>query len=356
MTGARASFSAQIVRWQKVHGRHNLPWQNTRDPYHVWLSEVMLQQTQVATVAGYYQRFLARFADVRALAGASLDQVMALWGGLGYYSRARNLHRCAIAVVQRHGGEFPRSVVALQALPGVGASTAAAIAALCFGQREAILDGNVRRVLTRYLGFAGDLALAAQQRELLLQAQALLPRRNLVQTMPPYTQGLMDLGATICTVRSPDCPACPLTSRCVARSERNVQDYPVKSRPLRRGSESVWMLWLQAPDQSLWLGRRPSPGVWAALYCFPLFASEAALLASVPARLQQRLELLPVFKHVLTHKDLQLHPVRLHAAASVRPAVDGAWFGADQWPGLGLPAPVRRLLQVGGSQPKDVDG
>ena len=351
-----AGFSAQVVRWQRAHGRHTLPWQNTRDPYRIWLSEVMLQQTQVATVAGYYQRFLARFADVRALASASLDEVMGLWSGLGYYSRARNLHRCAIAVVQRHGGEFPRSATELRGLPGIGASTAAAIASLCFGQREAILDANVRRVLTRYLGFAGDLALAAQQRELLLRAQALLPRRNLVQTMPSYTQGLMDLGATICTARCPDCPACPLASRCVARSEGNSHDYPVKSRLLRRGSESVWMLWLQAPDRSLWLGRRPAPGVWAALYCFPLFASEAALLASVPAPLRPRLEHLPVLKHGLTHKDLHLHPVRLRAATSVRPAVDGVWFGAAQWPGLGLPAPVRRLLQVGGSQPKDVDG
>ena len=351
-----AGFSAQVVRWQKLHGRHSLPWQDTRDPYRVWLSEVMLQQTQVATVVGYYQRFLARFADVRALAGASLDEVMALWSGLGYYSRARNLHRCAMAVVQRHGGEFPQSAAELQRLPGIGASTAAAIASLCFGQREAILDANVRRVLTRYLGFRGDLAQAAQQRELLLQAQALLPRRNLVQTMPPYTQGLMDLGATICTARSPDCPGCPLASRCVARNEGNAQHYPVRTRLLRRGSESVWMLWLQAPDQSLWLGRRPAPGVWAALYCFPLFANEAALRASVPARLQQRLEHLPVVKHALTHKELLLHPVRLHAPASFRLADDGAWLGAAQWPGLGLPAPVRRLLQLGGSQPKDVDG
>ena len=186
-----ASFAARVIDWQRTHGRHALPWQGTRDPYRVWLSEIMLQQTQVATVLGYYERFLQRFPDVRSLAAAPLDEVFALWSGLGYYSRARNLHRCAQAVVAEHGGRFPASSEALAQLPGIGRSTAAAIAAFCFGERVAILDGNVKRVLTRALGFDGDLANAAQERLLWNEATRLLPASG----VESYTQGLMDLKA-----------------------------------------------------------------------------------------------------------------------------------------------------------------
>ncbi|HSV44995.1 MAG TPA: A/G-specific adenine glycosylase, partial [Ramlibacter sp.] len=197
--GAAAGFSARLVRWQQAHGRHGLPWQGTRDPYRVWLSEIMLQQTQVSAVLGYYDRFLERFPGVASLAAAPLDAVLGLWSGLGYYSRARNLHRCAQLVVSQHGGSFPAEAVQLQALPGIGRSTAAAIAAFCFGERVSILDGNVRRVLTRLLAFESDLAQAASERVLLAQAQALVPRQ--AARMPAYTQGLMDLGATVCLPR-----------------------------------------------------------------------------------------------------------------------------------------------------------
>ena len=200
-------FASRVVRWQASHGRSSLPWQDTRDPYRVWLSEIMLQQTQVATVLGYYARFLDRFPDVRALAAAPQDEVLGLWSGLGYYSRARNLHRCAQDVVALHGGEFPRSAELLQTLPGIGRSTAAAIASFCFGERVAILDGNVKRVLTRVLGFGEDLASAANERRLWDQAQALVPERG--EDMPAYTQGMMDLGATVCTPRKPRCLFCP---------------------------------------------------------------------------------------------------------------------------------------------------
>ena len=351
-----ADFAARVVRWQKAHGRHALPWQQTRDPYRVWLSEVMLQQTQVQTVIGYYQRFLQRFPDVQALAGASLDEVMGLWAGLGYYSRARNLHQCAICIVAQHGGEFPASAAGLQTLPGVGASTAAAIAALCYGQREAILDANVKRVLTRYLGFAGDMASSTQQQLLLEQARALLPQRNLRPQMLRYTQGLMDLGATVCLPRSPDCAVCPLGATCVARSQGRQRDYPVKSRSLRRSTESIWMLWMQRPDGALWLRRRPSPGVWANLYCFPWFDSRERLVASLPARLRVRLRDEPAFSHTLTHKDLYLHPLRLLTGSRTIAQLEGAWFSADACSRLGMPAPVRRLLQDGGNQPKEVEG
>lgn len=190
MSGASeppASFAARLLHWQRQHGRHGLPWQGTRDPYRVWLSEIMLQQTQVATVLGYFARFIQRFPDVAALAAASSDEVMALWSGLGYYSRARNLHQCARHVVERFGGQFPRSAALLQTLPGIGPSTAAAIAAFCFDERAAILDGNVKRVLTRHLGDASDLAVAANARALHARALALLPANS--ADMPAYTQG-----------------------------------------------------------------------------------------------------------------------------------------------------------------------
>jgi A/G-specific adenine glycosylase len=202
-------LAARIIRWQRQHGRHGLPWQGTRDPYRVWLSEVMLQQTQVATVIDYYTRFVQRFPSVDTLAAAPLDDVLALWSGLGYYSRARNLHRCAQTVVQVHGGAFPAHSAVLATLPGIGRSTAAAIAAFCFGERAAILDGNVKRVLTRALGFDEDLASAPAQHRLWVEAEALLPRCD----VDVYTQGLMDLGATLCTQRRPACPLCPLQAR-----------------------------------------------------------------------------------------------------------------------------------------------
>src|SRR3954470_24850735 len=182
------AFAETVVAWQHTHGRSELPWQNTQDPYRVWLSEVMLQQTQVATVLGYYARFLQRFPDVRALAAASEDDVLGLWSGLGYYSRARNLHRCAQAVVARFGGEFPRTASELETLPGIGRSTAAAIASFCFGERVAILDGNVKRVLTRVLAFGSDLAQSANEKALWNQATELLPKRDLTNAMPRYTQ------------------------------------------------------------------------------------------------------------------------------------------------------------------------
>ncbi|HKB55796.1 MAG TPA: A/G-specific adenine glycosylase, partial [Ramlibacter sp.] len=229
MTSLPAGFAGRIVRWQRTHGRDGMPWQATRDPYRVWLSEIMLQQTQVSRVLDYYPRFLVRFPDVRSLAAATLDEVYACWSGLGYYSRARNLHRCAQDIVAAHGGEFPRSAGQLEALPGIGRSTAAAVASFCFGERAAILDGNVKRVLTRVLGFDADLAVAANERALLMHAQALLPRREPHASMPAYTQGLMDLGATICLPRNPSCLRCPVKAICAARRQGDPQRYPVRT-------------------------------------------------------------------------------------------------------------------------------
>jgi len=333
-------LASRVVRWQATHGRHRLPWQGTRDPYRVWLSETMLQQTQVSVVVGYYDRFLSRFPDVQSLAAAPLDDVLALWSGLGYYSRARNLHRCAQAVVEQHGGRFPATAAGLQALPGIGRSTAAAIAAFCWGERAAILDGNVRRVLARALAFDGDLAQAAQERQLWERATALLPSRR--ADMPAYTQGLMDLGATVCLARSPSCLLCPLESLCGARRQQAPERYPVRTRKLRRTSQALWLLRADDGAGAVWLEKRPTPGVWAGLYCLPVFDSRQALQQAVPQRLQLRDEA-PLL-HVLTHKYLHLHPVGATLERSSVRREQGGWFSAAQWPQLGLPAPVRRLL------------
>ena len=332
------------MRWQVAHGRNDLPWQNTRDPYRVWLSEIMLQQTQVSTVIDYFNRFLARLPNVAALAAASMDEVLGLWSGLGYYSRARNLHLCATEVMCTRGGKFPRTAAELALLPGIGRSTAAAIASLCFGERVAILDANVRRVLTRLLGFEADLASSANQQLLWAAATDMLPRRDLTRAMPRYTQGMMDLGATVCLVRQPLCLVCPLADLCEARLRGTPESFPVLTRKLKRSAQSVWLLWARTRDGAVWLQKRPTPGVWAGLYCLPWFDSREELVAAVPASHRAALRDMEAFKHALTHKDLHLHPVQALLHASARCGAGGEWFGAADWPRLGLPAPVRRIL------------
>lgn len=340
------AFAAQLVAWQAQHGRNDLPWQATRDPYRVWLSEIMLQQTQVATVKAYFTRFVQRFPTVAVLADASLDEVLGLWSGLGYYSRARNLHGCAQQIVAQHGGAFPAQSQVLETLPGIGRSTAAAIASLCFCERVAILDANVRRVVTRVTGFDADLSVAAHVRDLWAQATALLPaQETAAQSMPSYTQGMMDLGATVCLPNKPDCAVCPVRGFCVAAAAGNPQRYPVRSRKLKRSSQSIWMLWAQTRSGAVWLSTRPTPGVWAGLHCLPLFDSEEALRAAASPWGAADLKPLPVFTHVLTHKDLHLHTWRLLLPNGDAGLGTGRWVDADAWPALGLPAPVRRLLQ-----------
>lgn len=340
MSASFQELAARVVRWQAEHGRQHLPWQNTRDPYRVWLSEIMLQQTQVATVLGYYARFLARFPAVTDLAAASQDEVLALWSGLGYYARARNLHRCAQQVVAQHGGQFPATAEQLADLPGIGRSTAAAIAAFCFCERAAILDANVRRVLTRVLGFGADLARAAHERTLWQRAQELLPQEG--AAMPGYTQGLMDLGAGICLPAQPDCARCPLASLCVARRDGDPERYPVRTRRVQRKAQSWWLLLHEDDAGRLRLERRPQYGIWAGLYCPPVFDAREQLEAALEADDAEWQEL-PPFVHVLTHRDLHLHPVRVRRAQAAGGA-PGQWFSAEQLPALGLPAPVRKLL------------
>jgi A/G-specific adenine glycosylase len=330
-------FGKTVVAWQKRHGRHTLPWQNTRDPYRVWLSEVMLQQTQVTTVLGYYERFLARWPRVTDLAAATLDEVLAQWAGLGYYSRARNLHACAKAVAELHGGEFPRSAASLQTLPGIGRSTAAAIAAFCFAERVAILDGNVKRVLSRVLAYEGDLASSAAEKKLWDHATALLPAHDVDR----YTQGLMDLGATVCGARSPDCLICPVQPLCRGQQQGDPTRFPVKTKKLKRSQRENWWLWVERQGQVL-LQQRPATGVWAGLWTLPMFDDEASARAALPG---SAVEPLPRIQHALTHFDWVLHTLRAQEPA--RLLSEGTWVARERLGDYALPAPLKRLMDGG---------
>lgn len=335
-------FARCMVDWQRQYGRHGLPWQNTQDPYRVWLSEIMLQQTQVTTVLDYFPRFLTRFPDVNSLAAAPQDDVLALWSGLGYYSRARNLHKCAQEVMGRFSGAFPRRAEELQTLPGIGRSTAAAIAAFCFKERAAILDGNVKRVLTRVLGYGDDLAVLKHERALWALAQDLLPEKP--DDMPRYTQALMDLGATVCLPRKVHCEACPVSGLCRAKAQGEPLVYPIKTRKLKRSSATLWLLWAVNAQGQVWLQKRPEKGIWAGLFSFPVFDSEDELLAAWAQG--NGAQYIPSWKHVLTHRDLYLHPVRMTGSAQHLPACEGQWVDAAVWPDMGLPAPIRTLLMT----------
>jgi A/G-specific adenine glycosylase len=349
------SFAPALIDWQRREGRHGLPWQGTRDPYRVWLSEVMLQQTQVSTVLDYYPRFLDRFPHVRALAAAEQGEVLALWSGLGYYSRARNLHRCAQAVVADHGGEFPNTWDELQTLPGIGASTAAAIAAFCFGERVSIVDGNVRRVLSRLLAFEGDLAKTPAQRALWDLAQTLVPdvSPSQAQDMQAYTQGLMDLGATLCTRSQPACERCPVQALCQAHASDRVARFPIKTKTLKRRSESWWFLCHFDPSEGgwVWLEQRPQTGIWAGLYCPPVWGDEAHLRERLKGVALSAIDHRPAVSHALTHRELSLHPtvVRGSREAATGLGETGLWVALSQLDAVGLPKPIRTWLD--GLQP-----
>jgi A/G-specific adenine glycosylase len=343
------SFAARVMRWQQSHGRRDLPWQGTRDAYRIWVSEIMLQQTQVAAVIPYYERFLDRFPDLQALAAAPGADVMAAWAGLGYYSRARNLHRCAQVVVDEHGGRFPRSLSALVALPGIGRSTAAAIAAFAYGERAAILDGNVKRVFARHFGVDGYPGAAAVERQLWALAGQELPADG-IET---YTQGLMDLGATLCSRSRPRCTECPVAKSCVARAQDRIAELPAprpaKVRPVRHATVAI----VRDGRGSLLLEARPPSGIWGGLLSLPEFdamADDRTLRAEIAARFALDVELgarLPDLRHEFSHYSLVMHP----RFAAVRKAI-GAASAAAQWLApaavseAALPAPVKRLLEA----------
>jgi len=337
-------FAQTLVAWQRKHGRHGLPWQATRDPYRVWLSEVMLQQTQVETVVPYYQRFLARFPDVRALAAASEEDVLRLWSGLGYYARARNLHRAARIVAGELGGRFPDTAQGLARLPGLGRSSAAAIAAFAFRRREAILDGNVKRVLARCFGIEGFAGAPAVEARLWRLAARLLPQRQIGR----YTQALMDLGATVCVRGTPRCAACPLAPRCVARREGRTAELPAP-RPRKPCPERTvnWLVLIHAGR--VLLERRPAPGLWGGLWAFPEtgargFAAFCRREFDCEARSARRLEEL---EHQFTHFRLRATPVVIalrQAPAAAVEAPGRLWLDLADASGAAVPAPVKVLL------------
>lgn len=342
-------FAARVIDWQRRHGRHDLPWQADRDPYRIWVSEVMLQQTQVSSVIPYFQRFVERFPDVACLARADVGDVLRLWSGLGYYSRARNLHACARRIVDEHAGSFPRSADRLAGLPGIGRSTAAAIAAFAFGERAAILDGNVRRVLCRFFGVDGYPGDAAVERALWTIAERELPWRD----VEAYTQGLMDLGATLCTRRGAACERCPLLADCVARREGRVEALPTprprRASPLR---ETAMLLLRRGADVLVEL--RPAAGIWGGLWSLPEVDTTLASDSEALARCVRRLGLevrgtrrLPAFVHAFTHFRLRVDPWLVDVAdgpGRVAGDTGRRWLAPAEVDDAALPAPIRTLL------------
>lgn len=341
-----ADFAARLLDWFDQHGRHDLPWQHPRSPYRVWLAEIMLQQTQVSTALPYFQRFVEALPDVAELAEASEDRVLGLWSGLGYYSRARNLHRAARLCVERHGAELPADFEALSDLPGIGRSTAGAILAQAFGQRFAILDGNVKRSLTRLLGITGWPGATAVTRQLWTAADALLPDRRLAD----YTQAMMDFGATLCTRSRPGCPRCPFRGDCVALRDQRVAELPTRKPGRTLPTRSVVMLWLENSAGQVALQRREGPGVWQGLWSLPEAANrdDAQRWLSRNMRFDPSLAVdLPAFEHIFSHYRLDVQALQIRdveALPAVAEAGSPRWFSRSELVALGLPAPVRRLL------------
>jgi A/G-specific adenine glycosylase len=337
-------FADRIIAWQRQHGRRDLPWQNTRDPYCIWLSEIMLQQTQVSAVIPYYLRFLARFPDLRALAEAGEDDVLRQWAGLGYYARARNLHRAARTIVQDLGGSFPREHADVCALPGIGRSTAAAICAFAYGARHAILDGNVKRVLARHFAVAGYPGDKRVEALLWARSEALVPERN----VEGYTQGLMDLGAAVCVRNSPRCNECPLRDTCVARRENLTAQLP-QARPPRFVPERSTAMLIASRQGEVLLEKRPAPGVWGGLWCFPevdaaRIAEECIGRYGLEATAIERLV---EIEHGFTHFRLRITPV----VVTVRPRAGAEepgriWLTPEDALGAAIPVPVKRILTV----------
>lgn len=361
------SFSSRLIAWQRQHGRHDLPWQHepsakaasehelNQTAYRVWLSEIMLQQTQVAAVIPYYQRFLERFPTLESLAQAQLDGVMQLWSGLGYYSRARNLHACAQKIVAEFGGNFPRAPDLIASLPGIGRSTAAAIAVFAFGTRAAILDGNVKRVLCRVFGIDGSSDEFASPRKLEQHlwslAESLLPEKISAGQIETYTQGLMDLGATLCTPRNPRCTACPMAQTCVAFRENRVDQLPAKKPRAAVPERETLMLLLRHGDE-VWLEKRPPIGIWGGLWSLPELAIDQTE-RSIQTWVQRfgkvdAIESLPPFSHGFTHFKLnaqvrQVQMEKLNKKLS-DVAINGLWLSLEQACQAALPTPIKKLL------------
>ena len=345
-------IAERLIAWHARHGRKHLPWQRDPTPYRVWVSEIMLQQTQVSVVIGYYERFMARFPALAALADAPLDDVLALWTGLGYYSRARNLHRAATTVRDRHRGRMPRAFDALVALPGIGRSTAGAILALSHGDRHPILDGNVKRVLCRYHGIDGWPGQSAIERTLWALAHGHTPHENVAA----YTQAIMDLGATLCVRSRPLCAMCPIEADCTARrtgmQARLPAPRPRRTLPCRKTAFLV----LRDPSGAMLLERRPPSGIWGGLWCFPECDPAADVEAECGSRFAVRplaITALAPIAHGFTHFRLDVHPILVDVDGDVGTGRTGAvadpgerrWYPPGAAANLGLAAPVKRLIE-----------
>ena len=339
-----AAFATRLVEWQKQHGRHDLPWQNTRDPYRIWLSEIMLQQTQVSAVIPYYERFLRSFPILQALAESPLEHVMQLWSGLGYYSRARNLHRCAQVIVEQHGGAFPRDVEAIAQLPGIGRSTASAIAAFAFGTALPILEGNVKRVLARHTaidGYPGD---PKVERKLWGIALDRMPQVD----VEAYTQGMMDLGATICTRSRPACMLCPVSADCVALATHRVDVLPMP-RPKRVLPQRAVTMLLLTRQETVLVERRPPSGIWGGLWSLPELPDSIDAERYCATRFDAQIAMgrpLPAIEHGFTHYHLTITPqpcaVMSQGSRVEEPGL--MWLPLMEARGAALPAPVKQLL------------
>ncbi|RMF94537.1 MAG: adenine DNA glycosylase [Gammaproteobacteria bacterium] len=343
-----AALAPALLDWWQRHGRKDLPWQDSPTPYRVWVSEIMLQQTQVTTVLRYYPRFLKAFPDIHKLAAAPLDEVLHHWSGLGYYARARNLHRAAGIVCTEHGGELPATLDELMALPGIGRSTAGAILALAGGQRQPILDGNAKRVLARCFAVTGWPGQAAVARRLWQLAEACTPADNVAQ----YTQAIMDLGATICRRERPQCERCPLAGCCLALQTGQVAALPgrrpQRARPLRRVTAVIVR---RSSDGAVLLQKRPADGIWGGLWGLPELADAADLPEWCQRRFGRRpsrVETRPVYRHAFTHFELDIEPaiVQLPRTANCMEADGWLWYKLDAPAEVGLAAPVSRLLQA----------
>ncbi len=347
MSGER-SFAHRIVTWQRQHGRNHLPWSG-QDAYSVWLSEVMLQQTQVLTVLPYYAAFKLRYPTLQALAAAPLDEVLALWAGLGYYSRARNLHRCAQQVCEQFGGQFPSDLQALQTLPGIGPSTAAAIASLAHNQRAAILDGNVKRVIARHLGIAGWAGTPSVNKALWAAAQARLVDDN-TELAPDhhrrYTQGLMDLGATVCTAKAPACGRCPVASDCTALHSQTVASIP-SPRPKKTMPTQQRCALVLHTASGVWLERRPAQGLWGGLLCLPEAQAETAT-STLAQQLGVGKNMTPWhthhLKHTFTHYQLHWQVWACEVPKQFALPAPWAFVAWDDLTRVGVPKAVLKVL------------
>lgn len=338
-------FSSRLIIWQKQYGRHDLPWQNTTDPYAIWVSEIMLQQTQVTAVIGYYSKFMQRFPTIAALADATQDEVLQHWSGLGYYSRARNLHNAAQTIMDEHGGMFPQDFDTIQTLSGIGRSTAAAIASFAFNQVQTILDGNVKRVLARHFAVEGWPGTPKIENQLWSLAESLLPATDMVA----YTQGLMDLGATLCSRSKPQCPQCPLMGSCQAYQQQRVSQLPTPKPRKIIPEKHTTMLILRQGDHVM-LEKRPPSGIWGGLWSFPEQESSDDYSAIAQQRFGMTVQLqkaLPQLSHAFTHFKLHITPQPLIVTKQHSKVEEAGqiWLSIEDAIGAAIPTPVRKILQ-----------